>query len=68
MCTRVLWNTNDIAVLTGRSMDWPESTEPLIVGFPRGQKRDGGLMLTEVVVPDNPLRWTSTYANLATTV
>jgi choloylglycine hydrolase len=64
----VLWNTNDIAVLTGRSMDWPESTEPLIVGFPRGQKRDGGLMLTEVVVPDNPLRWTSTYANLATTV
>jgi choloylglycine hydrolase len=68
MCTRVLWNTNDIAVLTGRSMDWPESTEPLIVGFPRGQKRDGGLMLSEVVVPDNPLRWTSTYANLATTV
>jgi penicillin V acylase-like amidase (Ntn superfamily) len=26
MCTRVSWNTNDIAVLTGRSMDWPEST------------------------------------------
>lgn len=68
MCTRVLWNTNDIAVLTGRSMDWPESTEPLIVCFPRGQERDGGLMLTEVVVPDNPLRWTSKYANLATTV
>lgn len=68
MCTRVLWNTNDIAVLTGRSMDWPESTEPLIVGFPRGQVRDGGLMLGEVVVPDNPLRWTSRYASLATTV
>lgn len=67
MCTRVLWNTNDIAVLTGRSMDWPESTEPLIVGFPRGQARDGGLMLGEVVA-ENPLRWTSRYANLATTV
>ena len=68
MCTRVLWNTNDIAVLTGRSMDWPESTEPLLVSFPRGRRRDGGLLLTEVVVPDNPLRWTSTYGSLATTV
>ncbi|HEV7423188.1 MAG TPA: linear amide C-N hydrolase [Mycobacterium sp.] len=68
MCTRVLWNTNDIAVLAGRSMDWPESTQPLIVAFPRGRQRDGGLLLTEVVVPDNPLRWTSTYGSLATTV
>lgn len=23
MCPRVLRNTNDFAVLTGRSMDWP---------------------------------------------
>jgi penicillin V acylase-like amidase (Ntn superfamily) len=68
MCTRVLQNTNDIAVLAGRSMDWPESTEPLIVAFPRGRQRDGGLMATEVVVRDNPLRWTSTYASLVTTV
>jgi choloylglycine hydrolase len=68
MCTRVLWNDNDIAVLTGRTMDWPESTEPLIVAFPRGRARDGGLMLGEVVVAENPLRWTSTYASLATTV
>ena len=68
MCTRVLWNTNEIAVLTGRSMDWPESTEPLVVAFPRGRQRDGGLMGPEVVVPDNPLRWTSRYASLATTV
>ena len=68
MCTRVLWNTNEIAVLTGRSMDWPESTQPLIVAFPRGRQRDGGLLLTEVVVPDNPLRWTSTYGSLVTTV
>jgi choloylglycine hydrolase len=63
-----LWNTNEIAVLTGRTMDWPESTEPLIVAFPRGLDRDGGLMLGEVVVPENPLRWTSTHASLATTV
>ncbi len=68
MCTRVLWNTNGIAVLTGRSMDWPESTEPLLVAFPRGRQRDGGLLLTQVVVPDNPLRWTSTHGSLATTI
>ena len=41
MCTRVLWKTNDVAVLTGRTMDWPESTQPLIVGFPRGRERNG---------------------------
>jgi choloylglycine hydrolase len=49
-------------------MDWPESTQPIIVAFPRGRQRDGGRLLTEVVVPDNPLRWTSTYGSLATTV
>jgi penicillin V acylase-like amidase (Ntn superfamily) len=27
MCTRVLWNTNDIAVLFRRTMDWLE-TQP----------------------------------------
>ena len=41
MCTRVLWNSNDLAVLTGRSMDWPESTQPLIVAFPPGRQREG---------------------------
>src|SRR5262245_18722542 len=68
MCTRVLWNTNDFAVLSGRSMDWPESTEPLIVAFPRGRERDGGKLVTVVVIPENPLRWTSRYASLVTTV
>ena len=41
-CTRVLWNENKLAVLVGRTMDWPESTEPIIYVFPRGLKRDGG--------------------------
>ena len=27
-CTRVLWNTNKLAVVVGRTMDWPESTQP----------------------------------------
>ncbi|WP_235677913.1 hypothetical protein [Mycolicibacterium sarraceniae] len=32
----MLWNSNDVAVLTGRTMDWPESNQPLVVGFPQG--------------------------------
>jgi len=67
MCTRVLWNTNDIAVLTGRSMDWPESTQPLIVAFPRGRERDG-IAPHGVVEDANPYRWTSRYGSLVTTV
>lgn len=67
MCTRVLWNTNRLAVVTGRSMDWPESTEPLIVAFPRGRDRDGRgpAGLTEDA---NPLSWTSLHASLVTTI
>ncbi len=67
MCTRVLWNTNDLAVLTGRTMDWPESTQPLIVAFPAGRERDG-IQPTGLVDDPNPLRWTSRYASLVTTI
>ncbi|WP_445168884.1 linear amide C-N hydrolase [Mycolicibacterium sp. Dal123E01] len=67
MCTRVLWNTNDVAVLTGRTMDWPESTQPLIVGFPRGRERDG-INPPGIVSDPNPLRWTSRHASLVTTI
>lgn len=67
MCTRVLWNTNDLAVLTGRTMDWPESTQPLIVAFPAGRQRDG-IQPTGIVEDPNPLRWTSRYASLVTTI
>jgi len=41
-CTRILWNDNKLAVVVGRTMDWPESTEPVLTIFPRGMKRDGG--------------------------
>ena len=49
-------------------MDWPESTEPLIVAFPRGRQRDGGAAAGNTVVEENPLRWTSRYGSLVTTV
>jgi choloylglycine hydrolase len=49
-------------------MDWPESTDPLIIAFPRGRHRDGGALAGTNVVGDNPLRWTSRYANVVTSV
>jgi penicillin V acylase-like amidase (Ntn superfamily) len=68
MCTRVLWNTDGRFVMAGRTMDWPESTLPTIVAFPRGRDRDGGKVGEIVAVADNPLRWTSRYSSLVTTV
>lgn len=67
MCTRVLWNSNELAVLCGRSMDWPESTEPVIVAFPRGRERNG-LNPPGLVEDPNPLTWTSRYGSLVTTL
>ncbi|MEX1013393.1 MAG: linear amide C-N hydrolase [Waddliaceae bacterium] len=67
MCTRVLWNTNQVAVVVGRSMDWPESTEPKIVVFPNGIDRDGGKVDQVVVVKENPLIWKSKYGSVVVT-
>ncbi|WP_239591404.1 linear amide C-N hydrolase [Mycolicibacterium tusciae] len=64
----MLWNTDGRYVMAGRTMDWPESTQPTIVAFPRGRQRDGGKVGDIVAVADNPLRWTSRYASLVTTV
>jgi penicillin V acylase-like amidase (Ntn superfamily) len=67
-CTRILWNDNKLAVVVGRTMDWPESTHPILTVFPRAMARDGGRTGPVVTVQDNPARWTSKYASLVTTV
>jgi penicillin V acylase-like amidase (Ntn superfamily) len=67
-CTRVLWNSNKLAVVVGRTMDWPESTDPTLALLPRGMSRDGGRAGPQVVVADNPARWTSRYASLVITI
>lgn len=68
MCTRVLWNDNSLAVLVGRSMDWPGPTDPTLTVLPRGMPRDGGRLGPLTVVTDNPLRWTSRFGSLVTTM
>lgn len=67
-CTRILWNDNKFAVLVARTMDWPESTEPVLWFMPRGMDRDGSKCGRETVVLDNPLRWSSKYASLITSI
>ncbi len=48
-------------------MDWPESTEPLIVAFPAGRERNG-IHPVGIVEDANPVLWTSRHASLVTTV
>ena len=67
-CTRILWNNNRLAVMVGRTMDWPESTDPILTALPRGMRRDGGRAGAAVAVAQNPAKWTSKYGSLVTTV
>ena len=67
-CSRILWNDNKLAVVVARTMDWPESTEPVLTVFPRGMKRNGGRLGPVEVIKDNPLTWTTKYGSLVTTM
>jgi choloylglycine hydrolase len=67
-CSRILWNNNPFAVLVSRTMDWPESTHPVLTVFPRGMKRDGGKAGAEQVVEENAATWTSKHGSLVTTI
>ena len=65
-CSRILWNDNKLAVLVARTMDWPETTEPILTVFPRGMERNGGLLKSEVVVKENPAKWVSKHGSMVT--
>jgi len=66
-CTRVLWNQGG-NVLAGRTMDWPESTQPVLTVLPRGLHHDGGKLGGQSLNDPNPMKWTSKYGSLVTTV
>ena len=67
-CTRIFWNDNKLSAVVSRTMDWPQTTDPVLTLFPRGMKRDGGSLGGVQVVEKNPLKWTSKYASLVTTI
>jgi penicillin V acylase-like amidase (Ntn superfamily) len=68
MCTRVLWNNNKLGVLAGRTMDWPESTQPVLTVAPRGYERHGGKAGPLDVVRGNALEWKSRYGSITVSV
>ena len=67
-CTRILWNTNKLAVVAGRTMDWPESTEPILTVFPRGLTHNGGYVGAHQTETVNPAIWTSRYGSIGVTI
>jgi len=70
LCTRVLWNDNSIAVLTGRNADWfpaadPKgASDPKLHVMPRGLGKSGAMDGKVVVVSQNPAKWTSRYGSV----
>ena len=68
MCTRVLWNDNDLGIFAGRTMDWPESTEPVLTVAPRGYQRHGGKVGPVDIAGDNALEWKSRYGSIIASV
>lgn len=68
MCSRILSNNNKLAVVVGRTMDWPGGTDPKITVFPRGVMRKGRLVGTAVAVEGCPANWKSKYGSMVTTV
>ena len=67
-CTRILWNEGGPAVLVGRTMDWPESTQPILTSCRAALRRDGGSLGGEDLKDPNPAKWTAKYGSLVTTV
>jgi penicillin V acylase-like amidase (Ntn superfamily) len=68
VCTRVLWNSNNLGVLVGRTMDWPESTEPVLTVAPREYQRHGGKVGSSTVIKENALEWKSRYGSMIVSV
>jgi choloylglycine hydrolase len=58
MCTRIFWNDNGVARVSGRSLDWETSDEPRVWVTPRGTVR------TDDAGPGT-LTWTARHGSVA---
>lgn len=61
MCTRILWNTNDVATTVARCMDWSVSDEPELWYLPPGLTRSGN-------ADQASLTWTSQHGSVVTSM
>jgi choloylglycine hydrolase len=73
LCTRVLWNNNSIAVISGRSADWlkPDrpgdsdrtgASHPKLHVLPRGQLKTGDVKSGDTI--NNPATWIARYGSV----
>lgn len=60
-CSRLLWNSNEKLILSGRTFDWYHSLGSLIYVNPRGMKMDGD-------IDDRPYAWTSKYGSVTSSI
>lgn len=58
MCTRIFWNTNDVAKVVARTIDWEVSDEPGLWSLPRGLARHGG-------AGEHSVTWTAGYGSVS---
>jgi choloylglycine hydrolase len=69
-CTRILWNDNSIAVVTGRNADWfwasrpSGATDPKLHVMPRGLSKSGAKFGNQTIVTKNPAKWISRYGSI----
>ncbi|MEM8671880.1 MAG: linear amide C-N hydrolase [Planctomycetota bacterium] len=59
-CSRVLWNNNGKAVVTGRTMDWSHTWNDVVFIYPRGQEMDGGV--------EGGLKWKSKFGSVGCSI
>jgi choloylglycine hydrolase len=67
-CTRIFANNKGGSMLVARSMDWATTTDPVLTVLPRGLQHDGGRVGPTTLISDNPLKWTSKYGSIVTTI
>lgn len=59
-CSRILYETGKGTYITGRGMDWNDSSAKTALWiFPVGMERDGG-------TKNNPIKWTSKFGSVIT--
>jgi penicillin V acylase-like amidase (Ntn superfamily) len=67
-CTRIFANDKGSFIVVARSMEWATTTEPIITVLPRGLHHDGGKVGPKEAISENPLKWTSDYGSVVTTI
>lgn len=67
MCTRILSNAHQ-PVTVSRTMDWPDTTMPILTILPAGMPRHGGRIGPHDALSGEAATWTSRFGSVVTTM